>query len=392
MSMNPRIRRMVLAFLLPAVVAGLAACGSGRNEYAASPPPEVTVARPLVQDVIDHHEFTGQVAAVDSVEIRARVPGYLKEIHFKDGDLVEEGELLFTIDPREYDAAVQQAEAEVLNARSGLDFAENDLKRREMAFKDNAVSELDVLRSRAERDKGKAALAGARALLEKANLDLSYTQVRSPVGGRVSRHLVSIGNLVGSGEPTLLTTVRSLDPVYFYFVLDERLLTRLVRRLREKGGFDAEGKPKEPPKITLALAGEETFGHRGVVDYMDNRVNPDTGTIQMRARVENPDFLITAGVFARGKIPGEVLEDSLLVPERVLGVDQAGRFVMVVNDQNVVEQRTVQLGPQIGTMRVISRGLSTSDRIVVNGLMRARPGVEVSPEMTDLAAADQAQK
>ncbi len=373
-----------LALTLAAVLA--AGCGQ-KNEFVPPPPPKVIVANPVVRNVTRYVNFTGKTAAVASVEIRARVQGWLQKRHFQDGQLVNRGDVLFTIDPREYEAAVQQAEAELLNAKTALAFAENDLARREKAFAENAISELDLLRSRAERDKALARVAAAEANLEKAKINLSYCTIRSPISGKTSRRLVDVGNLVGAGEPTLLTTVTQITPIFAYFNVSERDVNRFLRhmaRLREELGTEVLSNLGDEVPVELGTATEEGFPHHGLLDFVDNTVDPETGTMEARAVFPNDDLLLLPGLFARIRIPSEELQDALLVPEAATSQDQQGRYLLVVDEKNVVERRGITVGPKEGELVVILEGLEPGDRVVVNGLLNARPGSEVTAEMTEI--------
>jgi len=377
-----RLSTLLVATGLTLVVA--TGCGK-KNTFVPPPPPKVTVARPVVRDVTDYAHFTGKTAAVASVEIRARVQGWIQERRFHDGQVVHKGDVLFIIDPRPYQAEVQQAKADLLNAKTGLAFAENDLARREKAYKEHAISELDLLRSRAERDKAAAAVAAAQARLETAKINLDYCTVRSPITGKTSRRLVDVGNLVGAGEPTLLTTVVQIDPIYAYFNVSERDVARYLHAtapLRKEG---KRGRDMATP-VELGVATEEGYPHRGTLDYVDNQVDPETGTMQARALIPNGEFLLLPGMFSRLRIPVDVLKDALLAPEIATAQDQQGRYVLVVNAKNVVERRGIKVGPKEGELVVILEGLKPDDRVVVNGLMNARPGAEVTPEMTTTGA------
>jgi len=373
-----------LALGLLAVLA--AGCGQ-KNEFVPPPPPKVAVANPVVRNVTRYANFTGKTASVASVEIRARVQGWLQKRHFEDGQLVRKGEVLFTIDPREYEAAVQQAEAELLNAKTALAFAENDLARREKAFAENAISELDLLRSRAERDKALARVAAAEAELEKARISLSYCTIRTPITGKTSRRLVDVGNLVGAGEPTLLTTVTQIVPIFAYFNVSERDVNRLLQHmaeLRETLGTDVLSNPGDTVPVELGTATEAGYPHHGTLDFVDNRVDPETGTMEARALFPNHDVLLLPGIFVRIRVPSEEMEDALLIPEAATAMDQQGRYVLVVNERNVVERRSITVGPREGELVVALEGLSPDDRVVVNGLLNARPGSEVTPEKTEI--------
>jgi len=375
-------RHLAVALVLLAIAT--VGCGK-KNAFVPPPPPKVMVANPVVRNVTAYHQFTGKTAAVASVEIRARVQGWLEKIHFHDGQIVHKGEVLFTIDSRPYEAEVQQAQADLLTAKTALAFAENDLARREKAYKEQAISELDLLRSRAERDKAAAGVAAAQARLETARINLDYCTIRSPITGKTSRRLVDVGNLVGAGEPTLLTTVVQISPIYAYFNVSERDVARYLKQssaLRKEGkrGIDME------VPVELGVATEEGFPHRGVLDYVDNTVDPETGTMEARAHFPNDGFLLMAGMFSRIRIPARVLEDALLVPEVATAQDQQGRYVLVVDEKNVVERRGITVGPKEGELVVVLKGLEPDDRVIVNGLLNARPGTEVTPETTKIAA------
>ncbi len=383
----PSTRRSSRSPAVPVAVVlalALAAAGCGRkNEFAPPPPPKVMVAHPVVRDVTTYADFTGKTDSVASVEVRARVQGWLQEIHFEDGDMVRRGDLLFTIDPREYEAAVQQAEADLLNAKTALAFAENDLARREKAFAENAISELDLLRSRADRDRALAAVAAAEARLEKAKISLSYCEIRSPITGKTSRRRVDVGNLVGAGEPTLLTTVVKIAPIYAYFNVSERDVARYLVAASQEHRQGGRGTDRAVP-VELGVATEEGYPHRGRLDFVDNRVDPETGTMQARAVFPNREILLLPGMFARIRIPTAVLEGALLIPEIATGQDQQGRYVLVVGAGNVVERRGIRVGSKEGDFVVVLEGLRPDDRVVVNGLLNARPGAEVTPELTEI--------
>ncbi|HHQ47823.1 MAG TPA: efflux RND transporter periplasmic adaptor subunit [Acidobacteria bacterium] len=360
----------------------LTGCGK-KNTFVPPPPPKVTVAHPVVRDVTAYHQFTGKTASVASVEIRARVQGWIEKRLFDDGQVVHKGDVLFIIDKRPYEAAVQQAKADLLNAKTGLAFAENDLARREKAYKEHAISELDLLRSRAERDKAAAAVAAAEARLETAKINLDYCTIRSPITGKTSRRLVDVGNLVGAGEPTLLTTVVQVNPIYAYFNVSERDVARYLKAASEYHKAGRRG-TEQKVIVELGVATEEGYPHRGLLDYVDNQVDPETGTMQARALIPNDDFLLLPGMFSRIRIPSKVLQDALLVPQIATAQDQQGRYVLVVNGKNVVERRGIEVGPKEGTLVVALKGIERNDRVVVNGLLNARPGSEVTPEMTTI--------
>ncbi len=362
-------------------------CKKKENKFVPPPPPKVVVANPKVQDVTIYIKVTGRTAAISKVDIVARVKGFLEKIYFKDGNIVQKGQLLFTIDPREYIAALHMAEADLLNAKSALDFAKNDLERREKAYERKAVSELDYLRSKAEYNKAEAQVAAAKAKVEEAKLNLSYTKIMSPITGKTSRHLVDVGNLVGASGPTTLTTVVSLNPIYAYFNINERDVARYLEKrakdLKKEGGPQGKIRPKRKVLVELALATEEGYPHKGKLDYVSNQIDPNTGTLQARAVFPNDDLTLVPGFFAKIRIPDRVEKDALLVPERAIGLDQVGHYLYVVGAGNKVERRDIKIGTLVGTMRVVEKGLKKEDRVVVEGILRARPGEVVQPIMRE---------
>ena len=374
-----RLKRTGLLVLTGLFLLQPLACKKKENKYAPPPPPKVTVAPPKIQDVTVYLYMTGRTAAIKKVDIVARVRGYLEKIYFNDGDVVKKGQLLFTIDPREYLAALHMAEADLLNAQSSLNFAKNDLDRREKAYRKKAVSELDYLRAKAEYDKAKAAVAAAKAKVEEAKLNLSYTKIRAPITGKTSRHLVDVGNLVGANGPTILTTIVTMNPIYAYFNVNERDVARYLSRKAKKRTGGTKIIPRRMIPVELALATEEGYPHQGKLDYVDNRIDPNTGTLQARAVFPNDNLTIVPGFFARIRIPDRVEKDALLVPERAIGLDQVGRYVYVVGSGDKVERRDIKIGPLVGTMRVVEKGLKKDDRVIVEGILRARPGEKVQP-------------
>jgi len=362
---------------LLAVAATAMAVSSCRQPPATPvpPPPEVTVATPTVRDVTVVAEFTGTTQARESVEVRARVQGYLERIAFTPSSFVAKGDVLFVIEQAPYQAQRDRAEANVKAAEAGLQRAESDLDRLEEAVKTNAVSQQEVTRARAERDQASAALLEAQAALTTAEIQLGYTTVRSPLDGLVSRNFVDVGNLVGAGEPTLLATVRRIDPIYAYFDVSERFI---AENLADAGGHKGPSRDQEIP-VTLVLK-ETGYEVDGIVDAIDNTVDPATGTIQVRGVFPNPDALVFPGFFVHVRIPGEVLKSAVLVEETALGTDLGGRYLLVVGEGNIVEKRYVEPGPlEEDMMRVILDGLEPGERYVSGGLQRARPGMPVTP-------------
>lgn len=350
------------------------ACGG--NKYVPPPPSEVTVAHPAEREVTTYNEFSGHTVSVAAVDIRARVAGYLQSINFTPGSDVKQGDLLFVIEPDLYQARVDQAEADLARMESQYQAAAEQLAITEAIFKRNAGSKADLVQKTEARDSAKAAVAQARATLAAAKLDLAYTHIHAPISGRIDRNLVDIGNLVGSGEATVLTSVVKYDPIYAYFDLSERDLLIYQDLLRRGETVSGEG---ERSKAYLGLVTEDGFRHEGEVDYSSNRVDPSTGTIELRAVFPNPDHVLVPGFFVRVRLPF-TRGVSLLVKDEAVGVDQAGRYVLVVDDQNVVQHRRVKVGALDGGMRVIEDGVKRDDWVVIDGLQRARPGSAVKPK------------
>jgi multidrug efflux system membrane fusion protein len=365
--------------LVSAALLATACKPASRPTSSALPP--ITANRPLAREVVEWDEYQGWLNPVDMVEVRARVTGYLQEVHFQDGGIVKKGDLLFVIDPRPYQAELAREEAVVNQAETRLELANNDLVRAERLLKGKAISEEEAdSRSKARRE-AEAALRSARAAVDAAKLNLEYTQITAPIGGRISRKMITEGNLVNGnqGQATLLTTIVSLDPVYCYFDAEESAVLKYERLSREgKGPNLRSGKVV----CELQLANEQGFPHKGVLDFVDNRVNATTGTLRARGVFSNPepDYALEPGFFARVRVPGSAKYQALLIPDQAVGTDQGQKFVYVVNAQDAVEYKSVQLGPVIDGLRVVRTGLDSNDWVVVNGLMSVRPGVKVKPD------------
>jgi membrane fusion protein, multidrug efflux system len=342
------------------------------------PPVPVTVSQPVARDVTEWDEYQGRMDAVEMVEVRARVTGYLQSINFKDGAEVHKSDLLFVIDPRPYQADLDRAEADLQQAQTKFELASNDLVRGDRLLKARAISAEEAdSRSNAERTSA-AAIQSARASLEMAKINMEYTRVTAPISGRIGRRLITEGNLVNGnqGDATLLTTIVSLDPIYCYFDADERSIVKYQQLARAgKGDNIRDGKMA----CELELADETGFPHKGVLDFVDNRVDPATGTLRVRGVFANPDRALQPGFFARVRVPGSAKYSALLIPDLAVGADQGQKFVYTVNDQNVVEYKVVDLGPMIDGLRVVHTGLLSNDWIIVNGLMSVRPGTMVNP-------------
>ena len=373
---NACIRRFPLLVAGLTLTLGAAACGKAPTPPPPAPPP-VTVTAPLQQDVPIKLNYVGTTQAFENVNIRARVQGELEQITFKPSALVKKGKLLFVVEPEPYIATRDRAVASLQSAEAGLRRAESDLDRLEEAVKTNAVSAQEVTRAQAERDQAEAALAESKAALVTAEIQLSYTEIHTPINGVISRNLVDVGNLVGAGEATLLATVRNIDPIFVFFEVDERMISRILAEV--DGKRPEPGNESERP-IEFIL--EETgLRVQGAIDFIDNTVDPETGTIMVRAVFPNPKALVLPGVYVKVIVEGGLLEDAIVVEEKAIGTDLSGKYLYVVGTDNVVEHRPVELGPrqEDGTI-VISSGLEQGEHYIVDGLLRARPGLPVTPQ------------
>lgn len=355
----------------------LAGCGEepASKNQAASAPPSVPVSRPLVRQVSDWDEFTGRFAATEEVQIRARASGYLTQIHFKDGQMVKEGDLLFTIDPRPAQAAVQAAQASLAESQATLDVAQTELDRATQLLRTQAVPEATYDQRRATVRRSEAQLLMAQANLLRAQLDLEYTHVRAPFSGRIDRHYVSVGNLVSS-DATLLSNLVTLAPIHFLFDVDQAAHLRYTRAT-ERG--ERPSSRDAPNPVRLQLADETGFPHEGRVDFMSNQADQATGTIRARALLENDRLLFLPGVFGRVQLLSSAPYEAVMLPDDAIGTDQSRRFAYVLNGENVPEQKQVELGRLIDGLRVIRSGVGAEDVVVVGGLQRVRPGQRVTP-------------
>lgn len=366
-------RLVVSAALAAALV--LSACKKQAAQYVSPGPPEVTVASAVEKTVPDFLEYTGLTRASDAVEIRARVRGFLQKKHVRGGNRVKQGDLLFTIDPRTYLAVVKQAEAEVEVRRANLRLAEVSLGRLKTAIASSAASEQELDRGQAERDVAAAQLELAEAQLLAAKLDLEFTEVRAPISGRLGLIPPDEGDLVGSGEATLLTTLVNDELIYATYEIDERTLLEL-RRANQNKRPGEDGRPLYP--VYLATSAETEFTHKGVFDKADATVNPDTGTVRVEAAFENTDGSLVAGLFVRIRpMIGE--RTALMLPDVAVLSDQSGKYVLVVGPDGVVERRNITAGPIYGRERRVDAGLAAADQVIVNGIQRARPGGKVNP-------------
>jgi RND family efflux transporter MFP subunit len=378
MRLFPRFPLISLVLLLPPVLAG---CGeSGQQQGSAPPPPTVTVANPVQRAIVDQDEYVGRFVPVNMVEVRARVSGYLDQVHFEDGQLVKQGDVLFTIDKRPFQATLDQARANLELAKSNLMFTQADLQRGTQLLRDRTISE-QVYDQRAQAFRNaKASVAASEAAIRQAELDLEFTDLRAPVSGRIGDRRVTTGNLVtggAGGNTTLLATIVSLDPIRFEFTFDEAAYLRYERA--SHSGKDVTGR-EGSVLVALRLIDEPDFVHQGYMDFVDNVIDRSSGTIRGRAQFSNSDGLFTPGMFARIRVPGSPVYQALLVPDAAISSEQARKYVLVVDGDNIARQRYVTLGQVIDNLRVIKDGLAADDRVIVNGLMLARPGAKVAPE------------
>jgi RND family efflux transporter MFP subunit len=361
-------------------VSALAGCDSSpRAAGAEAHPPKVTVAKPVKRLVTDYNEYVGRFVAVDAVEVRARVSGYLEAIHFKDGQLVKKGDLLFTIDRRPFEATLAQSQANLAQARANLAFTQADLERGQNLVRGNTITQQTFDQRTQAKRVAEASVAAQEAAVRQAQLDLEFTELRAPVSGRIGDRRVSAGNLVTggtTGNTTLLATITSIDPIRFEFTMDE---ASYLHYIRLAGDTAAANRGINMP-VRLKLIDEPGFSHEGKMDFVDNSIDRGSGTIRARAEFANPDGTLTPGMFGRIRVPVAKPAEALLVPEVAIGTEQVRKFVLVVDGDSVARPKYVTLGPTTDGLRVVSTGLEPDDRVIVNGLMQARAGVKVVPQ------------
>ena len=365
--------------ILVPVVALLCIAGcKPKSHVTPLQPPTVSVIQPVAREVVEWDEYIGRLESPETVEVRARVSGYLDKVHFKEGKEVKKGDLLFTIDQRPYQAEYDHADAEYQRAISQTELAKNDFERAKRLIVTKAISEEDYDTKSKTYAAAQAAVKSAKAATDLAKLNLEFAQIHSPIDGRISRALVTEGNLISSGVSgsgaTLLTTIVSLDPLYCYSDPDERAILKYLRLRREGKRVSARD---ELIPVEMGLADEVGFPHKGYIDFVDNRVDPNTGTMRGRGVFPNTDHSLSPGFFARVRFPGSGKYPALLIPDRALGADQALKFVYVVNAEMKVEFRPVRIGPMIDGLRIVKEGLKPGEQVIVEGLMRVRPGVVV---------------
>jgi RND family efflux transporter MFP subunit len=379
--------RIVSALVLGLSV-GLVGCARAPSEAPAAPPTPVTVSLPVERYVTDYVDFTARTAAVDSVEVRAHVWGYLDKVNFQEGAMVQKGDILCEIDPRPYQALLDQAKAKVRQDEAQLTYDEAEYQRNVRLVRTGAVSQSDLDKTAAARGVDIANIAADKALVASRQLDLGYTKVLAPVSGRVSRYVVTVGNLIQSGDQnggTLLTTLVSVDPMYAWFDVDEYTALR-VRQLAREGKSDSPRDGGYP--VSLGLANEEGFPHQGTINFVDNRVNPKTGTIRVRGVFPNQEQVLLPGLFGRVRSPIGRPHNALLVCDRALDTDQGQKIVYIVDKDDKVVSRPVRLGAIHDGLREITDGLKPGERVIVNGLQQVRPGMTVEPKLVDMPTSE----
>jgi RND family efflux transporter MFP subunit len=367
----------------------LAGCGQSAPPGGGPPaPPTVTVSKPIERGITDQDEYVGRFVAVDSVEVRARVSGYLDKIHFRDGQTVKQGDLLFTIDKRPFQNTVAQTQGTLAQAKANLSFTEADLERAKQLVRDRTITEQTFDQRTQAFRAAQASVAANEAAVRQAELDLEFTELRAPVAGRIGDRRVSPGNLVtggATGTTTMLANIVSLDPIRFEFTMDEASYLRYER-------FSGTGKEVTGREggviVGLKLLDEKAFDHRGYMDFVDNAIDKSSGTIRGRAVFSNPGTVLTPGMFGRIRVPGSPTYNALLLPDAAIGTEQIRKFVLVVGDDNSAVQKYVTLGPlSDDNLRIIKDGIQAGDRVIVNGLMRVRPGQKVTPQEQGAAPA-----
>jgi len=373
-------RKKILQVICGLAVLALCGCQQFQTKAPpAQPPLPVTVSHPVAKEIVDYDIFTARLSAVNSVEIRARVNGYLEKVNFKDGALVKKGDLLFVIDPRPYQAALDRSQAELERAKSQLDLAENDYKRAMELFQNKAISAEEIDTRSKGRTGADAAVKSAQANVETAQLNLDYSKILAPIDGRISRAMVTEGNLVtGDGkDSTMLTTLVSVDPIYAYVDVDEKTVIKYQQLDRQGARSDGQG---GSVPAQLGLINENTFSHQGVIDFTDNQIDSTTGTLRVRGIFPNADGSLIPGQFARLRITGSGKYTGMLIPDYAISADQEKKIVYVVQPDKTIQTKQVVLGQIVDGLRVVRSGLDESDSVVLDHLQILRPGMTVNPK------------
>ena len=362
----------------------LTGCGKKAPAQTERKPPKVTVALPVVKTVTDSAEFTGVITPVEFIEIRARVQGYLKKVYFTEGEMVNEGTPLFLIEREPFEANLAAAKATKKQTEAALKLAQANLDRYQKLYdkKDGTVTLEEVQTYEAQRDAAAANILANDAEIEKAEIELGYTGIRAPITGLMGKSMVDVGNLVGgSGDPTLLSTIVQMNPMYVEFDVSEDVVLKYLEKRRKNAG-----KERKVADLYVGVKNEEGFPHKGEIDFIDNQVDLGTGTALVRGTLPNKSGYLYKGLFARVKVPLDPIKDAILVEEEALGSDLGGKFLLIVNKENIVIQRPVKTGALIDGMRVIRSGLKSNERYITEGLQQARPGLPVEPETVDASS------
>lgn len=380
-----------LLILVIGLLGLITACSSSNSQPQTPPPPTVEASTPVEETITGYDEFTGRFRAVERVEVRARVDGYLEEIRFTDGELVEKGDVLFVIDQRPYHIALEQAQAELESAKTRLELSKKELQRAQNLRSTGAVSQELIDRRTQEHQSAKAAVSSAQAAVHSAELNMEFTKVKAPVSGKISENFVSVGNLISGGlsSATLLTRIVSFDPIYFTFEVSEDKLIKY----QKSGSFnDNISTIRDGAQTVKAkLLDEEKFTHEGKLDFIDNEIDQSTGTLLARAIFPNKDLLLTPGMFAKAKFSATGQHRELLIPDKAIGSDQSQRYVLTVNDSSQVSRKFVKTGDLHNNLRIIEDGLSRSDQVIINGLSKVRPGQRVQVSQNEIAEVSEVQ-
>lgn len=365
--------------LLLAMSVGLLSCNRQASPPESQPPP-VTIAKPIQKEIVEWDEYTGRTDAVENVNITPRVSGYIDNITFRAGDLVNKGDLLFVIDPRPYQAALDQAQAQQREAEANRQLQDANFARQDKLRQTGVIAKEDFDTALSNKNQAAARVLAAVAAVESAQLNLTFTQIASPIRGRIGREQVTVGNLVQT-DTTLLTNVVSVDPIYAYFNVDERSVLKYQRLVRE--GLLTDARSASVP-VYLQLENEKGFPHQGTIDFINNQFNASTGTLQVRGLFANANANLIPGAFVRIRVAGTPLHEALLVTDRAVGTDQGQKYLLIVDKDNIVRVQPVELGPEVEGLRVVRSGLKGDEQIIINGIVNARPGSKVKPQEGDM--------